>query len=293
MNKSDTQTLSELAESPDSGTIPARDPNYVPFGFYEDVKSIIQSEKFYPVYITGLSGNGKTLMVREACAELGRKLYRVNITQETDEDDLFGGFRLVDNETVWFDGPVIKAMKTGSVLLLDEVDLASSKIMCLQPVLEGNAVLLKKINKIVKPEKGFNILATANTKGRGSDDGKFVGTNVLNEAFLERFPITLEQDYPDISVEKLILSKIFSSNSINEPQFIDLLAEWAEVIRKTARENAVDEIVTTRRLVHIAHAYAIFGNREKAIRYCLNRFDANVKDAFLELFTRLVEETAG
>jgi MoxR-like ATPase len=286
---SDTQTLSELAESPDSGTVPSRDPNYVPFGYYDDIKTIIKSEKFYPVYITGLSGNGKTLMVRETCAELGRKLYRVNITQETDEDDLFGGFRLVDGETVWFDGPVIKAMKTGSVLLLDEVDLASTKIMCLQPVLEGNAVLLKKINKIIKPEKGFNILATANTKGRGSDDGKFVGTTVLNEAFLERFPITIEQQYPEGKVEQEILEKVFKSNSVNDPAFITNLVRWAGVIRKTAQEQAVDEIVTTRRLVHIAHAYAIFRDKMKAIKYCLNRFDGNVKDAFIELYARVDE----
>lgn len=286
---SDTQKMSELAESPDSGNIPTRDPHYVPFGFYDDVKSIIKSEKFYPIYITGLSGNGKTLMVRESCAELGRKMYRVNITQETDEDDLFGGFRLVDGETVWFDGPVIKAMKTGSVLLLDEIDLASTKIMCLQPVLEGNAVLLKKINKIIKPEKGFNIIATANTKGRGSDDGKFVGTNILNEAFLERFPITIEQQYPEDSVEKEILERIFKSNGVKEPAFINYLVKWAALIRKTAQDQAIDEIVTTRRLVHIAHAYAIFGDKMKAIKYCLNRFDGNIKDAFIELYARLDE----
>jgi MoxR-like ATPase len=243
---------------------------------------------FYPVFVTGLSGNGKTLMIDQACAKASRAMYRVNITIETDEDDLLGGFRLVDGETVWFDGPVVEAMRTGSVLLLDEVDLASTKIMCLQPILEGKGVFLKKINEYVDCQPGFNIVATANTKGKGDDTGNFIGAGVLNEAFLERFPITVEQDYPAPTVEKRILSKVFDSLSISDSEFIEKLVNWADIIRKTYVEGAIDELITTRRLVHISNAYAIFNmDRMKAIAMCVNRFDEETKTAMVDLYTKV------
>ena len=268
--------------------IPAKDPLFVPFGSFTDMVSILKSEMFYPVFVTGLSGNGKTLMIDQACAKAKRALYRVNITIETDEDDLLGGFRLVDGETVWFDGPVVEAMRTGSVLLLDEVDLASTKIMCLQPILEGKGVFLKKINEYVDCQPGFNVVATANTKGKGDDSGNFIGAGVLNEAFLERFPITVEQDYPAPTVEKRILSKVFDSLSISDSEFIEKLVNWADIIRKTYVEGAIDELITTRRLVHISNAYAIFNmDRMKAIEMCVNRFDDETKTAMVDLYTKV------
>ena len=268
--------------------IPAKDPLFVPFGSFTDMVSILKSDMFYPVFVTGLSGNGKTLMIDQACAKARRALYRVNITIETDEDDLLGGFRLVDGETVWFDGPVVEAMRTGSVLLLDEVDLASTKIMCLQPILEGKGVFLKKINEYVDCQPGFNIVATANTKGKGDDTGNFIGAGVLNEAFLERFPITVEQDYPAPTVEKRILSKVFDSLSISDSEFIEKLVNWADIIRKTYVEGAIDELITTRRLVHISNAYAIFNmDRMKAIEMCVNRFDDETKTAMVDLYTKV------
>ena len=268
--------------------IPAKDPLFVPFGSFTDMVSILKSEMFYPVFVTGLSGNGKTLMIDQACAKASRAMYRVNITIETDEDDLLGGFRLVDGETVWFDGPVVEAMRTGSVLLLDEVDLASTKIMCLQPILEGKGVFLKKINEYVDCQPGFNIVATANTKGKGDDTGNFIGAGVLNEAFLERFPITVEQEYPAPTVEKRILSKVFDSLSISDSEFIEKLVNWADIIRKTYVEGAIDELITTRRLVHISNAYAIFNmDRMKAIAMCVNRFDEETKTAMVDLYTKV------
>ena len=262
--------------------IPAIDNNFVPFGTFRDLKKIIKSNIFYPVFITGLSGNGKTFGVEQACASLNRELIRVNITVETDEDDLIGGFRLVDGNTVWHNGPVIEALERGAVLLLDEVDLASNKILCLQSVLEGKGVFLKKIGKYVKPAQGFNVIATANTKGKGSDDGRFVGTNILNEAFLERFPVTFEQDYPSATVETKILQ-----NAGADDQFAENLVKWAGVIRKTFFDGGVDEVITTRRLVHIVQAYGIFGDRLDAITKCVNRFDDDTKQSFLDLYTKV------
>jgi MoxR-like ATPase len=281
-------TLAKASSMTDSA-IPAPFANYVPFGHFKDVHTILKSGIFYPLFITGLSGNGKTLMVEQACAKAKRELFRVNITIETDEDDLLGGFRLKDGETVWFDGPVVEAMRRGSVLLLDEVDLASNKIMALQPVLEGKPILLKKINEIVAPSPGFTIVATANTKGKGSEDGRFIGTNVLNEAFLERFPITLEQEYPSVSVEKKIVGKELESAGKPDPEFADKLAIWADIIRKTFYDGGVDEIIATRRLVHIAKAYGIFGERMKAVQLALNRFDDETKASFLDLYTKVDE----
>ena len=267
--------------------VPKKDPVFVSFGNYPDVKSIIKSGKFYPVFITGLSGNGKTMGVTQACAENKKELIRVNITIETDEDDLLGGYRLKDGQTVWQNGPVIEAMERGAILLLDEIDLASNKIMCLQPILEGSGVFVKKINKYVKPADGFNVIATANTKGQGSEDGKFIGTNVLNEAFLERFPVTFEQKYPTTSTEKKILVNTLKAAGKSDVKFVDKLVTWADVIRKTYFDGGVDEIISTRRLVHITQAYAIFGNKIKAIELCTNRFDEDTKNSFVELYQKV------
>ena len=267
--------------------VPKKDPIFVSFGNYPDIKSIVKSNRFYPVFITGLSGNGKTMGVTQACAEAKRELIRVNITIETDEDDLLGGYRLKDGQTVWQNGPVIEAMVRGAILLLDEVDLASNKIMCLQPILEGSGVFVKKINKFVKPAQGFNVIATANTKGQGSDDGKFIGTNVLNEAFLERFPVTFEQTYPSVAIEKKILNNTLKASGKSDVKFIDKLTTWADVIRKTYFDGGVDEIISTRRLVHITQAYAIFDNKMKAIQMCTNRFDDDTKNSFVELYTKV------
>ena len=262
--------------------IPAKDDSYVPFGNFPDVKKVIQSKMFYPVFITGMSGNGKTFSVEQACATLNRELIRVNITIETDEDDLIGGFRLVNGNTVWHNGPVVEALERGAVLLLDEVDLASNKILCLQSVLEGKGVFLKKIGKYVKPSKGFTVIATANTKGKGSDDGRFVGTNVLNEAFLERFPVTFEQAYPTPATEQKMLDLLSEDKEFNKR-----LVDWADIIRRTFYDGGVDEIISTRRLVHIVKAFQIFGNRAKAITTCISRFDEETKQAFQELYDKV------
>jgi len=265
--------------------IPEKDDTFVQFGNFKDIKKIISSRLFYPTFITGLSGNGKTFGVEQSCAQLGRELIRVNITIETDEDDLIGGFRLVDGATVWHNGPVVEAMAKGAVLLLDEIDLASNKILCLQSALEGKGVFLKKIGKQITPADGFQILATANTKGKGSDDGRFIGTNVLNEAFLERFPVTFEQEYPSAATEVKIMTKICS-----DVDFCKRLADWADIIRKTFYDGGVDELISTRRLVHIVQAYNIFEDKLKAIQVCLNRFDDETKQAFLDLYDK-VDET--
>ena len=287
----ETETVSEAAYVVSSLTgdiVPKKDPVFVSFGNYPDVKSIIKSKMFYPVFITGLSGNGKTMGVTQACAENKRELIRVNITIETDEDDLLGGYRLKDGQTVWQNGPVIEAMERGAVLLLDEIDLASNKIMCLQPILEGSGVFVKKINRFIKPANGFNVVATANTKGQGSDDGKFIGTNVLNEAFLERFPITFEQSYPSVAIEQKILVNTYkNSTGKSDNDFCKKLVTWADVIRKTYFDGGVDEIISTRRLVHIIQAYAIFGKKMKAVEVCTNRFDDDTKNSFIELYTKV------
>ena len=267
--------------------VPQKDKDFVSFGNFADVKNVITSKKFYPIFITGLSGNGKTLAVTQACAVAKREMIRVNITIETDEDDLLGGYRLKDGQTIWQNGPVIEAMERGAVLLLDEIDLASNKIMCLQPILEGSGIYVKKINKFVKPKFGFNVIATANTKGQGSDDGKFIGTNVLNEAFLERFPVTFEQEYPAAKTEqKIVATKLKSAGKADE-KFATNLVTWADVIRKTYKDGGVDEIISTRRLVHIAEAYSIFKSKMKAIEVCTNRFDNDTKTSFVDLYTKV------
>ena len=278
--------------NPTESLVPSKDPLYVPFGHFNDIYSIVKSGMYYPAFVTGLSGNGKTFMIEQACAKAKREFFRVNITVETDEDDLLGHYALIDGNTVWQDGPVVKAMERGAVLLLDEIDLASSKIMCLQPVLEGNGVFLKKVNRFVAPSKGFTVLATANTKGKGSEDGRFIGTNILNEAFLERFPITVEQEYPSMSVERKILDKVFASLDVEAGDFSERLVTWADIIRKTFYEGGIDEIIATRRLVHIANAYAIFGDRKKAIELCIARFDEDTKTSFLDLYSKVDEEVS-
>jgi MoxR-like ATPase len=262
-------------------SIPAKYKDYVPFGFFKDLRNIIKSDLFYPVFITGLSGNGKTLMVEQVCSELGRECIRVNISIETDESDLLGGPTLVDGNVVNRDGPVITAMKRGAILLIDEVDRGSNKLMCLQGILEGKPYYNKKNGEMVYPKNGFNVIATANTKGRGSEEGRYL-SQILDDAFLERFPITVEQEYPDAKTEKKILSPL-----IDDKEFVDHLVQWADIVRQSFDQGAVDEIISTRRLVHIAKAFKIFGDRMKAIELCVSRFDAETKTAFLDLYSKV------
>jgi len=269
--------------------IPSVMDNYVPFGHFKDLKSILKSGIFFPVFITGLSGNGKTLMVEQICAKLKKELFRVNITIETDEDDLIGSNTLINGNIVFKEGPVLKAMRKGAVLLLDEVDLASNKIMCLQSILEGGGYLIKKTGEFVKPEPGFTVVATANTKGKGSEDGRFIGTNILNEAFLERFAICLEQEYPPVTTEKKIVKGDFAILGVNDDEFANKLVDWADVIRKSFYEGAVDEVISTRRLVHIAKAFSMFNDKLKSIEVCLARFDEDTKASFLDLYTKVDE----
>ena len=288
-----TEKLEQTYQAPaalpavEQNLIPCKDDSFVKFGNFSDLKKIVQSRLFYPTFITGLSGNGKTFGVEQVCAQLDRELIRVNITVETDEDDLIGGFRLVNGETVWHNGPVIEALQRGAILLLDEVDLASNKILCLQSILEGKGVFLKKIGKWVEPAAGFNVIATANTKGKGSDDGRFIGTNVLNEAFLERFPVTFEQEYPTPATEVKILLRVAASVGKHDETFCKRLVDWADIIRKTFFDGGVDELISTRRLVHILRAYSIFDDKAKAIQVCLNRFDDETKQAFMDLYDKV------
>ena len=267
--------------------IPAPFEGFVPWGNYANLKKIIKSGMFYPVFITGLSGNGKTLMVEQLHAELGKELIRLNVTIETDEDDLLGGFRLVNGETKFVPGPVIEAMERGCTLLLDECDLGSNKLLALQPVLEGKGVFLKKVNKWITAKPGFNVMATANTKGKGSEDGRFIGTNILNEAFLERFAITIEQPYPTATIEKKIVVGSMMKYGEVDDAFADNLVMWAEVIRKTFYDGGVDEIISTRRLDHIVKAYAIFKDKMTAIEMCVARFDDDTKESFIDLYTKV------
>ena len=271
--------------------IPEKDPLFVPFGNFSSLKKILSARMFYPTFITGMSGNGKTFSVEQACAQLKREVIRINFTIETDEDDLIGGFRLVQGETRFFKGPVIKAMEMGAVLLLDEIDLGNpAKIMCLQSILEGKGYFIKKTGEYIKPAAGFTVIATANTKGKGSDDGRFIGTNVLNEAFLERFPVTCEQEYPTVAIEKRILNAVFGDLGLSDPDFAGKLVDWADIIRKTFYDGGIDEVISTRRLVHIAKAYKIFDNRMSAIDMCINRFDEDTKASFRDLYTKLDAE---
>jgi len=267
--------------------VPSKEDTYVVWGHFKDVEKIIQSKIFYPTYITGLSGNGKTMMVEQACARSNREYVRVQITPETDEDDLIGGFRLVNGETVFNKGPVIKAMEQGAVLLIDEIDRGSNKIMCLQGVLEGKPVLIKKTGEVVSPSNGFNVIATANTKGKGSDDGRFIAATIIDEAFLERFTITLEQPYPKQATERKIVMKHMEKFDCVDKDFAELLTIWSETIRKTFEDDGVDEIISTRRLCHIVQSFSIFGDRQKSIELCVNRFDEDTKEAFVDLYSKV------
>lgn len=279
--------ISSVARMQEGSIIPKVNSLYVPFGFFENMKRIVASKKFYPVFVSGLSGNGKTFMVEQACAQLKVECLRVNISPETDEDDLIGGFRLIDGETKWFDGPVVQAMKSGAVLILDEIDRGSNKLMCLQGVLEGKGLFVKKTGEFVEPVSGFNIIATANTKGKGDETGRYMAATILDDAFLERFPLTVEQEYPDTKVETKILTKLFASLGINDKEFAENLVKWADIIRKTFEEGAIDELISTRRLSHIAEAYTIFNDKMEAIKYCINRFDGETKTAFLDLYSKI------
>ena len=270
--------------------VPSKRSTFVPWGYFGDVRSIIESRMFYPVYISGLSGNGKTIMVEQACAALGREFVRVQITPETDEDDLIGGFRLVDGETVFAKGPVIKAMESGAILLIDEVDRGSSKLMSLQGVLEGNPVLIKKTGEVIIPQPGFNVIATANTKGQGDETGRFIAATIIDDAFLERFVISLEQPYPNQATEEKIVSKHMKSYGIDADltkAFTKQLVTWAQAIRKTYDDGGIDEVIATRRLCHIAQTFAIFGDRMKAIELCVSRFEADTKAAMLDLYSKM------
>ena len=267
--------------------VPSKFEGFVPWGHTATIKKIVQSGLYYPLFVTGLSGNGKTLMIEQIHADMKKELIRVNITIETDEDDLLGGFRLVNGETKFVPGPVIEAMNRGCTLLLDEIDLGSNKLMCLQPVLEGKGVYLKKVNQWVTPKKGFNVMATANTKGQGSDDGMFIGTNVLNEAFLERFAITLEQPYASIAIEKKIIVGAMKKYGKVDEKFADNLITWADVIRKTFADGGIDSVISTRRLDHIAKAFAIFNDKAKSIELCCARFDSDTKESFLDLYSKI------
>jgi len=267
--------------------VPSADSTYVSWGNFKDIKTIIDSGMFYPTFITGLSGNGKTMMVEQACAKSKREYVRVQITPETDEDDLIGGFRLISGETVFQKGPVIKAMEAGAILLIDEVDRSSNRLMALQGVLEGKPVMIKKTGELITPAPGFNVIATANTKGQGSEDGKFVAATIIDEAFLERFSITVEQPYPSLAIEKKILLNHMDKFGAVDTDFADKLTTWSEIIRKTYADGGVEDIISTRRLCHIAQTFAIFNDRARSIELCVNRFDEDTKSAFLDLYSKI------
>lgn len=267
--------------------VPAKDNTFVRWGHFNDVKKIVESKMFFPMYVAGLSGNGKTMMIEQVCAQLGREYVRVQITPETDEDDLLGGFRLLNGETVFAKGPVIKAMEAGAILLIDEIDRGSNKLMALQGVLEGKPVLLKKTGEVVQPAPGFNVIATANTKGQGDEAGRFISATIIDEAFLERFNVTLEQPYPTASVEKKIISNHMSKFGADDSDFVEKLVNWGQAIRKTFEDGGVEDIVSTRRMCHIVQTFSIFGDRKKAISLCVNRFDADTRAAFIDLYEKI------
>jgi len=266
------------------------DPTFVAWGAFHDIVKIIKSNMFYPTYISGLSGNGKTFMVEQACAKVKKEFIRVQINPETDEDDLLGGFRLINGETVFAKGPVLKAMENGAILLLDEIDRATNKIMCLQGILEGKPVLVKKTGEIVKPAEGFNVIATANTKGKGSEDGRFTAASIIDEAFLERFTISVDQQFPGLGIEKKIILKHMEKFDSVDTDFAEKLVTWADIIRKTFYDDGVDEVISTRRLCHIVQTFSIFNKRDKAIDLCISRFDDDTKEAFLDLYTKVDED---
>lgn len=289
----EVQNIGVSSVSNDEVYVPEVDGTFVTWGNYTDIAKIIKSREFYPTYVTGLSGNGKTFMIEQACAKANREYVRVQISPETDEDDLIGGFRLLNGETVFQKGPVIKAMEAGAVLLIDEIDRGTNKIMALQGVLEGKPILIKKTGEVVKPAKGFNVIATANTKGKGSDDGRFTAATIIDEAFLERFTITVEQKYPAMATESKIIIKHMEKFNCVDEEFATLLTGWADTIRKTYEDGGIDEVISTRRLCHIVQTFSIFGKRDKAIQLCVNRFDDDTKDSFLDLYTKVDATVSG
>ncbi len=267
--------------------VPDYDPTFVAWGNFAEIVKVLKSGMFYPTFVSGLSGNGKTFQIEQACAKLNREYVRVQISPETDEDDLIGGFRLIKGETVFQKGPVIKAMEAGAVLMIDEIDRGTNKIMCLQGVLEGKPVLIKKTGEVVEPKDGFNIIATANTKGKGSEDGRYSGASVIDDAFLERFTITLEQTFPAMATEEKIVLKHMQKFEVMDKEFATLLVGWADAIRKTFYDEGIDEVISTRRLCHIVQTFSIFGKRDKAIALCVNRFDDDTKTAFIDLYEKV------
>ena len=275
-----------------STLIPAVCAEYVPWGHFADIEKIIKTGMFAPVFVTGLSGNGKTTMIEQVCAKIGRECFRVNIIAETDEDDLFGGFRLNNGNMEWHDGPVVLAMKRGAILLLDEIDLGSDKLMCLQSVLEGKGVYLKKINQWVVPAAGFTIFATANTKGKGDEAGRFAGTRVLNEAMLDRFDYTYEQEYASKATEKKILMRAMKKFGAQDDAFADNLTKWADMIRKAYMEGACDEIISTRRLINICKANVVFADKGKSVKMALTRFDSSTQESFFNSYSKIDAEVA-
>ncbi len=281
------QNVGVSSVSNDEVYIPEKDDTFVEWGNFRDILKIVKSYEFYPTYVTGLSGNGKTFMIEQACAKAGREYVRVQISPETDEDDLIGGFRLIQGETVFQKGPVIKAMEQGALLLIDEIDRGTNKIMALQGVLEGKPILIKKTGEVIKPAKGFNVISTANTKGKGSDDGRYTAATIIDEAFLERFTITVEQKYPSASIEKKILLKHMEKFNCVDDEFANLLVGWADTIRKTFEDEGIDEVISTRRLCHIIQTFSIFGKRDKAVELCVNRFDDDTKESFIDLYSKV------
>jgi len=273
--------------SNDEVFVPDFDETFVPWGNFSEIIKVLKSRMFYPTYVSGLSGNGKTFQIEQACAKLNREYVRVQISPETDEDDLIGGFRLIKGETVFQKGPVIKAMEAGAVLMIDEIDRGTNKIMCLQGVLEGKPVLIKKTGEVIKPKEGFNIIATANTKGKGSDDGRYSGAQIIDDAFLERFTITLEQTFPTVAIEEKIVMKHMKKFEVMDEEFAKLLVGWADAIRKTFYDDGIDEVISTRRLCHIVQTFSIFNKRDKAIALCVNRFDEDTKLAFIDLYEKV------
>jgi len=273
--------------SNDEVFVPDFDETFVPWGNFTEIVKVLKSRMFYPTYVSGLSGNGKTFQIEQACAKLNREYVRVQISPETDEDDLIGGFRLIKGETVFQKGPVIKAMEAGAVLMIDEIDRGTNKIMCLQGVLEGKPVLIKKTGEVVEPKDGFNIIATANTKGKGSEDGRYSGASVIDDAFLERFTITLEQTFPTVATEEKIVMKHMKKFETIDEEFAKLLVGWADAIRKTFYDEGIDEVISTRRLCHIVQTFSIFNKRDKAIALCVNRFDEDTKAAFIDLYEKV------
>ena len=273
--------------SNDEVFVPEFDSTFVPWGNFSEIVKVLKSRMFYPTFVSGLSGNGKTFQIEQACAKLNREYVRVQISPETDEDDLIGGFRLIKGETVFQKGPVIKAMEAGAVLMIDEIDRGTNKIMCLQGVLEGKPVLIKKTGEVVEPVEGFNVIATANTKGKGSEDGRYSGATIIDDAFLERFTITLEQTFPTIATEEKIVMKHMSKFEAVDEEFAKLLVGWADAIRKTFYDEGIDEVISTRRLCHIVQTFSIFGKRDKAIALCVNRFDDDTKEAFIDLYEKV------